>query len=354
MALLHFDGFRSYANLTDYIRTKSENVALQYISPNSSFATAYSRFGGSDRGLEVGSFSDNITWELDGSLSPSTIIFGIVFKKISTGAPIANPDLPFIRILDNCVDSNKHINICLNGSRNFEVYRDTNFLGTSSGKTVMDLVWHNLEVKIHLHSSEGTVELKLDGLQILNLAGQNTMTGSNAYARYFFVGMIYIGEAFYVDCFYLCDNTGDAPQNDFLGDVRCDVLRPNGAGVVTQFTPSAGANYENVDDTTPDDDSTKNSDDVVGHQDSYALPSLAPGGEIFGVKPAIVVAKDDAGAKSCKILTRSNGTLYKSDEVIPLTTYTRNSKIYQDNPADSLTWEEADIADMEVGVEVIS
>jgi hypothetical protein len=150
------------------------------------------------------------------------------------------------------------------------------------------------------------------------------------------------------------DNTGDSPQNDFLGDCRVDVIRPNGAGANADFTPSAGSNYENVDEATPDDDSTHNSSGTVGHQDSYALPSLSAGGTIFGVKSLICIAKDDAGAKGAKILTRSNSTYYKSDEINPPTDYKSFGKVYQNNPDDSLAWQESDIAGMEVGVEVSS
>jgi len=257
-------------------------------------------------------------------------------------------------MMDSIASGNKHINICLNASQNFAVYRSGTLLGTSSGKVVVDGTWHTLEAKVFFDDSVGAVELRLDGVQILNLANQDTLVGANAYARSFQVGVIYVNKTTYFDCIYLCDTAGSAPQNDFLGDVRCDVIRPDGAGNQTDFSPSAGANWENVDDITPDDVATNNSDGTVDDQDSYALPSLAVGGTIFGVKPGIVVAKDDAGAKGCKILTRSNITFYKSTEVAPSTTYGRFSKVYQDNPDDSAAWEEADVNGMEVGVEVSS
>lgn len=354
MTLLHFDGHRSYADLADYDATLHENLAGQSHSGTQwLWGTGYSRFGSPDRGARGTYNLAPLRFELNSSLSPSTIIFGIVFYKQSTGVPYVNTSYPLIKMKDTA-DGGTHINICLNSSYNFAVYRDTTLLGTSSGKTVINQTWHHLEAKVYFHDSNGTIELKLDGTTILSLTSQDTLTGSNAYARHFEVRCIHSSMETHFDLWYLCDNAGSAPQNDFLGDCRCDIIRPNGAGNQSDFTPLAGSNYENVDEITPDDDTTYNSSGTVNDQDSYALPSLDSVGTIYGTKNSICIKKDDAGTKNAKILTRSNITFYKSNEIFPATTYVTYGKIYQDNPDDSLAWELADIAGMEVGVEVSS
>lgn len=356
MTLLHFDGHRSYADINDYIQTVTEKVShfQDGYGDHKDWNTAYSRFGSPDRGVKINYSNRYLGLELDNSLSPSTVILGIAFKKYQAGTPTLNTGYPTIRIRDNMTDNNDHLIVCVNGSYDFQVYRKTTLLGISSGKKIIDQAWHFLEIKLYIHGTAGTVELKLDGAQILNLTNQDTLEGSNAYARAFVISCIGSHLDVVYDCWYLCDNAGSAPQNDFLGDARCDVIRPNGVGNKSDFTPSAGSNYENVDEITPDDDTTKNSSGTVNHQDSYALPSLASGGTIFGVKPKICIAKTDAGAKGVKILTRSNITFYKSAEVNPLTSYGSFGKIYQDNPDDAAAWEEADVNGMEVGIEVSS
>jgi len=278
----------------------------------------------------------------------------MVFYKNSTGNPTASTSYPLLEIRDSEAGGSRHLTLTVNSAGNIEVYRDTTLLGTTSGGLIANYTWHCLEVKLYIHNSAGTVEIKLDGVQIINLTGQDTLTGSNAYARKFkFRGVHNDLQTFY-DCIWIMDNAGSAPQNDFLGDCRCDVLRPNGAGNQTDFTPSAGNNYENVDEIERDDDSTYNASGTVTDQDTYALPSLPSGGTIFGVKPSAVIRKDDAGAKGAKILTRSNITIYKSAEVFPDTTYKKYSIVYQDNPDDAAAWEEADVNGMEVGGEVSS
>ena len=352
MALLHFDGFQSYANQSDFDITVHENVKSQVIYSGVFHGTGYSRFGSPNRGIRINS-NYHVYYNLKDTLSPSTIIVGVVFKKVEAGDPTVNIPFSFIEIRDVFAGT-AHLRVLLDSTYNFRAYRYTTLLGTSSGKLVVDNVWHILEVKLYIHDSAGTVELKLDEVQILNLTSQDTLTGSNAYARFVLIRNIANNLDTLFDCLYISDNTGLSPQNDFLGDCRVDVLRPDGVGVHTDFTPLAGNNWENVDDIVPDNNTTYNSSGTVNHKDSYALPSLAAGGTIFGVKPKICVTKDDAGAKGAKILTRSGGTLYESSEVNPSTDYGSFGKIYQDNPHDSAAWEESDIDGLEVGVKVSS
>jgi len=363
MTLLHFDGFRSYADdngtSADFNAVSTETVEsqnTQWYLPQGGFSTAYSRFGSPNIGLRLPNTdygtSAYFKYTLVNTLSPATVIVGVVFYKDNADAPSESASYPFIRISDGA--GNNHLNLCWDSSDNLKAYRNTTLLGTSSGATLQDYKWHYLEVKLLIHASAGTVEVKLDGTQILDLSGQDTLEGANVYARQFQFGGVHNDLDTSFDCIWIMDNAGDAPQNDFLGDCRCDVLRPNGAGADADFTPSVGSNYENVDDVTPDDDSTYNSSDTVDHQDSYALPSLASGGTIYGVKFCICINKTDAGAKGAKILTRSNGTYYKSDEVDPSTDYETFAKVYQVNPDDSAAWAEADITGAEIGVEVSS
>jgi len=359
MTLLHFDGFRSYDSKDDFNNTISEiaeSQAIVWYSNDGDFHTNYSRFGAPNRGLlleRTDYGADNyFKYVLATGDSPQTIIVGVVFYKNSISAPTASTSYPFIRISDNA--GNNHLNLCWNSSGNLEAYRNTTLLGTSSGALLLSATWHVLEVKLYIHASAGTVEVKLDGVQILNLTGQDTLEGSNAYGKEIVFHGVHDDLNTWFDCIWILDNAGDAPQNDFLGGCRVDVIRPSGAGADADFTPSAGSNYENVDDIYPDDDSTYNESGTVNHQDSYALPSLSTGHTIFGVKSSACIKKTDAGAKGAKILTRVNGTYYKSDEVSPTTDYKIYSKVYQDNPDDSAAWEEADITGMEIGAEVSS
>ena len=43
-----------------------------------------------------------------------------------------------------------------------------------------------------------------------------------------------------IDDLYICDGTGSAPHNTFLGDCRVDTLLPTADGTAQQWTPSTG------------------------------------------------------------------------------------------------------------------
>ena len=352
MTLLWFDGFESYENQADFNATKSEIVDTLYSSDN--IKNKFGAYGRrSSRGLYMDNSYHSIYFEVNSNHTEDTVVLGFAVYKQETGSPGVNTGEPFIVMADSQAGGSNHIKVCLNSSYNFQVYRNNTLLGTTSGKTLSNQTEHFFEMKVKVSNTVGTVEVWLDGTKILNLSNQDTMEGSNAYIRKVQLRPFYNDLITYFDDLYFLDTSGSAPCNDRLGDIRIDVCRPNGAGSHTDFTPSAGNNYENVDETYPDDDTTYNDGDAVAEQDSYALDDLdALGATIFGVKSQVTCKKSDSGARGYKILTRSGGSDYLSSEINPATTFATQAKIYETNPDDSAAWEEADVNGMEVGVEI--
>jgi len=72
-----------------------------------------------------------------------------------------------------------------------------------------------------------------------------------------------------LDDIYLLDNTGTV-NNDFLGPQMIEYVVPSGPGSLTEWNPTAGANWENVDETTVLDSNLVSSD-AVGAEDFYAM-----------------------------------------------------------------------------------
>lgn len=354
MTLLWYDGYETYNNKADYDVVKSENVelCLNGSDTNVTYGDAYGRR--SSRGLKISNSGYSHKFQLNSGVTPDEIVLGFAIKKVGTNNPTVNTSEALLKFQDFSGGST-HLTVLLNAGYNFNVYRDTTLLGTSSGKTVSDGVYHFFEIKAKIaNSPNGYVQIWLDNTQILNLTGQDTLTGTNAYIRQCVLRAICSDIITYFDDLYLLDTNGAAPCNDRLGDIRIDPLRPNGAGSHTDFTPSAGSNDENVDEAGgPDDDTTYNDGSDVGNQDSYAMEDLeALGATIFGIKSQVTCKKTDAGARGYKILTRFNGSDFLSDEINPATDYETRAKIYQINPDDSAAFEEADINSMEIGVEI--
>jgi hypothetical protein len=143
-------------------------------------------------------------------------------------------------------------------------------------------------------------------------------------------------------------------NNTYLGDVRIDTVRPNGAGNYADFSRQGGAtNWENVDDTLIDADSGYNYSNTVGHKDSFDcanLPSIA--GTIFGVQVSLGARKDDAGSRTLRALTRLASTDYEGSDLAPGTDYRFFRHIWEQNPNTSAAWTEAQINGAEFGYKV--
>ena len=343
MALLFFDGFENYNEDADVIAIR--NPAISSITPTSWTYGALGRR--SSRG--VGGIHDR-TMQYTFVNNYASFVVGIAIYRNSLTVPTYVAGYPLFGFYDG---TTLQLGFYVVGTE-IHVYSNGIKLGETSGADISYQTWRYVEVKFTIHNSAGAVEIHVDGVQRMTpLADQDTQVSANAYFNIFEFKGLCISVWAYYDDLYMCDLTG-TKNNDFLGDVRVDVLRPDGAGTYTQFTPSAGTNWENVDEVYPDDDTSYNQGSNVGDKDTYALAALpAPAGTtIHGVKSQITVRKTDAGARECKLLTRSGSTDDLGDTVVLSDSYLTPTKIYENNPDDSLAWEDADVNAMEVGVQI--
>lgn len=101
------------------------------------------------------------------------------------------------------------------------------------------------------------------------------------------------GDTLYVDDLLVFDSVAGRPTSNWY----CKMVRPTGNGALIQWTPSAGANWENVDEATPDG-TTYNSETTSGEIDRYTNGAL-------GYTPTAIL-----GIQECLHLTKA-GTLQR-------------------------------------------
>lgn len=235
------------------------------------------------------------------------------------------------------------LTLSLNDSKQLEIR-----IGTQGGtplangtKVLVEDVWYYIEMKAYIHDSAGTVVVKLDGVTEINYGpGDTSYNGDTSITNISLAragsGGIYPEMAF--DDLYICNDQGST-CNDFLGDVRIDCLRPNGAGNSTDFTASTGSNYQCVDDTTPNDDTDYVYGSTVGDHDTYAMedhPSAA--GSIYATQSHAWMAKESGGTRQAKIITRSGSTDYEGSAESISDTYQWFSEIREVDPDTSSAW----------------
>lgn len=219
-------------------------------------------------------------------------------------------------------------------------------LGTSSVGLTEDR-WHYVEIKVYIHDTNGTVTIWLDGAEILSLSGVDTKEGGTGVVNSIQIDAD-VNDCWMDDLYVLMGSTATR-----LGDVRVCTVLPNGAGTTTEWDPSTGANYQNVDDTDPDGDTTYNSTSTAGEIDLYAFPDIAvTAGTVQGVQVTANCRKDDAGARQIKLIAKPASTNYLSDAIGITDTYFSYSKIWENNPETTAAWTVSEVNASEFGIEM--
>ena len=259
-----------------------------------------------------------------------------------------------------------HVTIAVKSDGMIEVRRGLNYdtgtiIGTSTTPIPFGTGVRYLEFKVKVHDSTGTVEVKCDEVSLYTLTGADTQNGGTSKCNCFTVLGLGQGAAFVQTQWkfrdvYVCGTDGSV-NNNFLGVFKTGVKTVSGAGNSAQFTPSAGSNFQNVDDgTTVDNDTTYNSSSTVGHIDTFAMTSsgLASNAVIRGTQTQVVMRKDDVDPRSGATVLRSGSTNFAQTAVSLGTSYILDRVIQEVDPNTTNAWTQSNLDAVEVGYKVDS
>jgi hypothetical protein len=193
------------------------------------------------------------------------------------------------------------------GSGGSGVFQVSSALGLLSSSVVPS---HGIEVQIVIAASgAGSVQVWLDGNQVINASGISTAQSGNNYANQAALGYVSgTGADIYCDYFRVWDNTGSY-QNAPIGyDTRKLTKLPTGAGGLTAWTANgAAANWQCVSENPPDDDTTYVSSAGL-LSDSYAMGTSGLTGVPSMVCVKSRVRKDDGATRTLQIGVRSGSS----------------------------------------------
>jgi hypothetical protein len=331
MALLFMDSFDHYA---------AADVLLKWTGGGISTLTSPGRLGGS-AGRITNAQSNGLTKGLSAA-SGTTLVVGFGFRSANFGGSVNFFGVGEATAL--------HAGLQANNDGSFSAVRLSasalgnpgTVLGTTAPGVISLNTWYHLQVKIVVHDTAGVVEVRLNGAAtpVLSVTGVDTRNAATGVATQ--VVLSYASNAgggTDYDDLWVCDTTGAAPWNTYLGDCRVDARFPNGAGSTTGWTPTpAVANYQNVDDPTPNGDTDYNSTLTIGATDTFAVQDVAvPGAPLYGVQVSMSAKKSDAGA--CTLAPMVAGV--QGAAVAPATTYTYATVPYALNPNGNVPWTEA-------------
>jgi hypothetical protein len=228
-------------------------------------------------------------------------------------------------------------------------------LGTTAGTLIASAFTH-IEVAITSHASAGVVIVRFDGVEVLNVTGVNTI-GAGATVGWNEIrlghfgpsGNSFTGEWVYDDL-YVCDGSGSAPWNTFLGDCRVDPTLAIAVGASSGWTPSAGANWQCVDDVTPNGDTDFTSALPAGLTDTFVFQD-APvvGGTIMGIQHCLYMKKTDTGICTVAPVVRHGGADFVGSDLPPGTSYGYGLAVQSVNPGTGAAWTETGFNAAEFG-----
>lgn len=254
MALLFMDGFDRYGATSEVVRNYDGLGTA-----GTSLLTTGGAFGGG-----AIKFTANRHMEKAVAGTPQTCV---VSFRINRAIPQSTQ---FFIYIDNSVGG-ALFKLRQNSGSQVDVYA----AGAVIGSFILPVgTWEWVSIKVKASNTVGAIDIEVGGVNVFSFSGDTISSGSETCVNVRLGGNALNGNETYDDIF-ITDVAGSAPFNDLLPDTRIDLLLPDAAGDSAQFTATpAVANYLNVEDTAPDDDTTYVESSTLADKDLHNLEGL--------------------------------------------------------------------------------
>ncbi len=278
----------------------------------------------------------------------ATWVVGVAFKA-------AGLNTTFLRIIDSATVQ-CYLRSNANGTLSL-VNGDNTVIATSSLPTeaISTDTWYYIELKVTIGAA-ASYAVRVNGVEWFSGTG-DTQNSANATADTI---QLLGGNYHYFDDLYILDGTGGA-DDDFWGDITVVSKFPSANGDQNDFTPSAGSNYECVDESAtdfPDDDTTYVESGTVDHIDLYAMGDLDGYSDadytVKGFQVNMVAKKSDTGTKTMRTQVKQDATVYDGAVVAPSAdSYAAYSTPYGVAP-DTTAWTVDKVNALQIGAKIVS
>ena len=238
--------------------------------------------------------------------------------------------------------------------------RRGNYLGTllGSGGEIHQNRWHCIEIRLLIDNAAGVVQVKVDGTQVIDFSG-DTQESVNADIQAFSFGDSPDGGEGLATTYYddiAFNDTYGGVNDTWIGRGGIPAIFPIGVGTSTDLDlfPNTGeANWEDVDEAPPDDDTSYVFDDLIDDHDSYDMDDLIAAGTVAAVQWLARARSDLVGAPEIARILRVGGVDYQGADVAIDAAYDYYPEIFDEDPnAGPGAWTVAAIDGMEAGVKI--
>jgi hypothetical protein len=231
-------------------------------------------------------------------------------------------------------------------------------LGITANPVIVANAWKHIEAKVKIDNAVGTVEVRVEGITVLNLAGIDTFTnqpGAVASIQQVAQKSAQDGGAaptMYVKDYIIWDTTG-AFNNDFMGS--CQVLKiiPD-ADVALNWTPVPGpAGYNMINLVTPADDVNYISAAAPGIPAAYKcslsdLPVTVT--SVRAIMPVHRSRKTDGGDGNIQIGAISGASTGLGADRPITTAYTYWYDVFDADPNGNVAWSRVSVNNLNLQI----
>ncbi|MFA5758223.1 MAG: hypothetical protein WC942_02460 [Clostridia bacterium] len=345
MALLHLEGFggagTTAARMKEYLGRRYElGASTTYI---------YNYPGAlSGQCLRIGYNNNSVSMIIPDT---QTIVVGFHYK-VDTGL---SASLRVVSLLTSGGTSQLRLGKTTDG--NLQLRRggsaDT-ILGTTVGLGLNTVDWVYIELKAHIHDSEGFFELRVNNKVVLSDSGINTAYDPGNLS----VGRLNIGTQSYplvyyarYDNIYILDTTGTR-NNNFLGPIDISIFRPASDYSVEWSRNGGDNNFSRISETYSDGDTTYVEATDEDALDLYGYGSLSNEEDILGITIQTECRDTDGDGYTIIASILSDATSDDSAPQLTTATYFIYSYLSETNPKDSKQWDISTLNNAKIGVKV--
>jgi hypothetical protein len=339
MSLIFIEGFEIYDVVGNL------NTRYTVASPANTIITTGRT--GQCVGLDVGTTltSPNFT-------GSGTVVVGMAFNS---GALALNAYHTVYQLMEGAT---VHVDLRFNPTTGFlQVTRAGTVLATSSTALTANS-WYYVEMKVVIHSTTGTVAVKVNQSAdaALTLSSQNTRNGGTGVVNNIILGHATGTGRLFIDDIYILNSSGSV-NNDFLGDMIVEALTPVDNGNSSMFTPV------NVVGTATDNFAMVAAADrnyiesaTVGTKDTYTfnkLKNITTG--IAGISVASIVRNSNSTSHTINSVVRSGGTDNDSStQTVSTTSFAHKAFITEQDPATTTAWTLTGVNTAQFGIKLAS
>lgn len=364
MALLYQESFDSENDTFDlttncrFRELENSNVGVGTV-----INTSGGRFGGGCYIINTSSFNPTYA-PLEKPCTNTTIrmAWSMRVNNANTGSATGARWIAGLKQLASDGTFTRHFNVYILGNVIVCTKYDDANIGTVVGTAttnINDNAWHHYEFELLAHTSAGVIKVWVDGNLEINISGDTSDAASGDVTGFTHVmigGSSNIGGTVDMkwDDVIVWDDASGGLTGHLSSPHRLSTVVPNAAGDDTDFTPSAGNNYDCVNAVLTNDDTNYVQNGTPGDRDLYNVGSLSTNPvSIFAVALEHWARKEDIGPLTYKTAVKSDGTLDYGSTITPTNGYIKRWDEWLD-PDGDVAWTKAALEASQIGVEIVS